>query len=45
LTGHSGQRSSQRYKYLDSRGADYSCELAAQNNTLTAVSDGCAGQK
>ena len=45
LTGHSGQRSSQRYKYLDSRGAHYSCELAAQNNTLTAVSDGCAGQK
>jgi hypothetical protein len=45
LTGHSGQRSSQRYKYLDSRSADYSCELAAQNNTLTAVSDGCAGRK
>jgi hypothetical protein len=45
LTGHSGQRSSQRYKYLDSRGADYSCELAAQNNILTAVSDGCAGRK
>jgi Peptide N-acetyl-beta-D-glucosaminyl asparaginase amidase A len=45
LTGHSGQRSSQRYKYLDSRGADYYCELAAQNNTLTAVGDGCAGRK
>jgi hypothetical protein len=45
LTGHNGQQSSQKYKYLDSRGADYSCELAAQNNTLTSVSDGCPGQK
>ena len=45
LTGHSGQKSSQKYKYLDSRGADYSCELAAQNNTLTAVGGGCAGRK
>jgi hypothetical protein len=45
LTGHSGQQSSQKYQYLDSRGGDYSCQLAAQSNTLTSVSKGCPGQK
>lgn len=45
LTGHSGQQSSQKYQYLDSRGGDYSCHLAAQNNTLTSLSKGCPGRK
>src|SRR5271170_3916326 len=43
--GHTGQQSSQKYSYLDSRGNEYSCKLAAANNVLTSVSDGCPGQK
>lgn len=45
LLGHSGQKSSQKYSYIDSRGGDYSCKLTAANNTLTSVSEGCPGQK
>jgi hypothetical protein len=45
LVGNSGQKSSQKYSYADSRGGNYSCKLAAANNTLTSVSDGCPGQK
>jgi hypothetical protein len=45
LAGNSGQKSSQKYSYADSRGGNYSCKLAAANNTLTSVSDGCPGQK
>jgi len=45
LIGNSGQKSSQKYSYVDSRGGDYSCTLTAANNTLTSVSEGCPGQK
>jgi len=45
LLGHTGQRSSQKYSYLDSRGGEYSCKLVAANNVLTSISDGCPGQK
>jgi len=45
LVGHSGQKSSQKYSSIDSRGGDYSCTLTAANNTLTSVSEGCPGQK
>ena len=45
LVGNTGQKSSQKYSYADSRGGNYSCKLAAANNTLTSVSDGCPGQK
>ena len=45
LVGNSGQKSSQKFSYADSRGGNYSCKLAAANNTLTSVSDGCPGQK
>jgi hypothetical protein len=45
LLGHTGQQSSQKYSYLDSRGNEYSCKLAAQNSVLTSVSEGCPGQK
>jgi hypothetical protein len=45
VTGHTGQKSSQKYSYIDSRGGDYSCKLTAANNTLTSVGEGCPGQK
>jgi len=45
LVGNSGQKSAQKYSYADSRGGNYSCKLAAENNVLTAVSEGCPGQK
>jgi peptide N-acetyl-beta-D-glucosaminyl asparaginase amidase A len=44
LIGNTGQKSSQKYSYTDSRGNSYSCKLAAQNNTLTFISPGCPGQ-
>lgn len=45
LLGNTGQKSSQKYSYQDSRGGEYSCKLAAANNVLTFISDGCPGQK
>jgi len=33
--------SSQKYNYFDSTGMFYDCQIASQNNTLTAVSKGC----
>jgi hypothetical protein len=45
LVGHTGQQSSQKYSYEDSRGGQYSCKLAAENSVLTFVSEGCPGQK
>lgn len=45
LIGNTGQKSSQKYSYVDSRGDNYSCKLTAANNTLTSVSEGCPGQK
>jgi hypothetical protein len=45
LIGNTGQKSAQKYVYVDSRGGDYSCKLTAANNTLTSVSEGCPGQK
>jgi len=33
--------SSQKYTYFDSEGMFYDCHIAAQNDTLTAVSRGC----
>jgi hypothetical protein len=45
IVGHTGQQSSQKYTYADSRGGEYSCKLAAENSVLTFVSDGCPGQK
>jgi hypothetical protein len=45
LVGNTGQKSSQKYSYADSRAGNYSCKLAAANNTLTSISDGCSGQK
>jgi peptide N-acetyl-beta-D-glucosaminyl asparaginase amidase A len=44
LIGNTGQKSSQKYADIDSRGNYYSCKLAAQNNTLTFISPGCPGQ-
>jgi hypothetical protein len=44
LIGNTGQKSSQKYSYTDSRGNNYFCKLAAQNNTLTFISPGCPGQ-
>jgi hypothetical protein len=45
ITGNSGQKSSQTYNSVDSRGGEYSCKLTAANNTLTSISEGCPGQK
>jgi hypothetical protein len=45
ITGNSGQKSSQTYSSIDSRGGEYSCKLTAANNTLTSISEGCPGQK
>src|SRR5208337_5200695 len=33
--------SSQKYTYFDSTGVFYDCQIASNNNTLTAVSQGC----
>lgn len=41
ITGNTGQQSSQRYTLFDTRGRAYDCSLAAQNNVLTAASEGC----
>jgi hypothetical protein len=41
ITGNSGQHSSQHYTLFDTRGQSYDCSIAAQNNALTAVSEGC----
>jgi Peptide N-acetyl-beta-D-glucosaminyl asparaginase amidase A len=45
LVGHTGQQSSQKYTYADSRGGQYSCKLAAANSVLTFISEGCPGTK
>jgi Peptide N-acetyl-beta-D-glucosaminyl asparaginase amidase A len=42
ITGNTGQTSSQRYSLSNTRGQAYDCSLAAQNNVLTSVSEGCA---
>jgi len=42
LTGHTGQQSSQHFHSADTRGLDYNCSLAAANNILTSVSEGCS---
>jgi Peptide N-acetyl-beta-D-glucosaminyl asparaginase amidase A len=42
ITGNTGQTSSQRYSLSDTRGQAYDCSLAAQNNVLTSVSEGCS---
>jgi hypothetical protein len=41
ITGHSGQQSSQHFHLANSRGREYNCALAAENNTVTSVSEGC----
>lgn len=45
ITGNSGAQSSQSYNSSDTRGNEYSCRLASENNVLTSVSEGCGGQK
>jgi hypothetical protein len=41
ITGNSGQQSSQHYTSFDTRGREYDCSIAAQNNALTSFSEGC----
>jgi len=41
VAGHSGQQSSQHFHLANSRGREYNCALAAENNTVTSVSEGC----
>ena len=41
LLGNMGQSSAQQYKYYDSTGIAYSCDLDAANNVLTSFSQGC----
>ncbi|HWX92717.1 MAG TPA: peptide-N4-asparagine amidase [Terriglobales bacterium] len=41
ITGNTGQKSSQSYSAVDSRGGTYNCTLKAKNNVLTSVSEGC----
>jgi hypothetical protein len=41
ILGHSGQQSSQHFHLANSRGREYNCALAAENNTVTSVSEGC----
>jgi hypothetical protein len=45
ITGNSGAQSSQSYKSFDSRGHEYSCTLASENNVLTTVSKGCGSNR
>lgn len=44
-TGNTGAKSSQRYRSFNSRGQEYSCSLASENNVLTSVSEGCSGKQ
>jgi len=42
ITGNTGQKSSQSYSAVDSRGDTYNCTLKAKNNALTGASEGCS---
>jgi hypothetical protein len=42
ITGNTGQKSSQSYSHVDSRGDTYTCTLKAKNNVLTSVSEECS---
>jgi peptide N-acetyl-beta-D-glucosaminyl asparaginase amidase A len=42
ITGNTGQKSSQSYSAVDSRGDTYNCTLKAKNNALTSASQGCS---
>jgi len=41
FTGNTEQKSSQVYKFGDSRGQKYDCTLQAESNALTSASEGC----
>lgn len=45
ITGNTGAQSSQSYNWIDTRGENYSCKLASENNELSAISKGCPGSK
>jgi hypothetical protein len=42
ISGNTGQKGSQSYSAVDSRGDTYNCTLKAKNNALTSVSEGCS---
>jgi hypothetical protein len=44
IIGNSQAQSSQSYDWFDSRGENYSCKLASENNALTAIGNGCSGK-
>jgi hypothetical protein len=44
IIGNSQAQSSQSYDWFDSRGENYSCKLASENNALTAIGKGCPGK-
>ena len=41
FTGNTAQKSSQVYRFGDSRGRNYDCTLQAESNALTSASEGC----
>jgi hypothetical protein len=41
ITGNTGQKSSQHYSLVNTRGQKYDCSLQAENNVLTSATDGC----
>lgn len=45
IVGNSNQSASQHYVSASSEGQFYDCQIAAKNNTLTAVSRGCTPDK